>query len=85
MLIEFCDALLGENEQELDAARRLVEQCLGTAALVDAAGVAAYFDGIDRIADATGTMVETEFSAVTQTLRERLSINAYQEARERLE
>ena len=84
-LIEFCDAVLGGDAQELHAARRLVERRLGAAALVDAAGVAAYFDGIDRIADATGTMVEAEYSSVTQALREQLSIDEYQEARERLE
>jgi hypothetical protein len=59
-LLAFADAVLGRNDAELTRARQAVRTALGEAALIDAAAVIGGFDGITRIADATGIPVEPE-------------------------
>ena len=58
LLIEFAEAVLGTDARRLNRARERLLETLGPAALVDAAGVAATFNGIDRVADATGTPID---------------------------
>ena len=50
---------------------------MGAAALVDAAGVVATFNAIDRVADATGTPVEEERIEITAGIRAELGINRF--------
>lgn len=77
LLIEFAEAVIGENDERLRRARAAVVAAMGEAALVDAAAVAANFNAIDRIADATGTPLDKQTAAETEELRQRLGIDDF--------
>lgn len=76
-LIEFAEALLGTDDQRLARARAEIVRTMGEGALVDAAGVAGFFNAIDRVADATGTPLDEQTAAETETLRSDLGINDF--------
>jgi hypothetical protein len=78
----FADAVLGEDDAPLAAARDALRTAMGEPALVDSAAVAALFNAIDRVADATGTQVEDEKAALTVELRARMGIDAYARGKE---
>ena len=77
MLGRFAEAVIGDDMQALDAARRDVLESLGSKALVDASGVAATFNAIDRVADATGIPIDEARLEPTADLRDFLGINAF--------
>ncbi|MCW5748714.1 MAG: hypothetical protein KIT36_21175, partial [Alphaproteobacteria bacterium] len=54
ILLPFADATIGGSADGLARARQAVASQLGPAALIDAAAVIGGFDGITRVADATG-------------------------------
>lgn len=56
VLQRFGRALVAGSEDERAQAHAAVAGELGPAALVDTAAVAAFFNAIDRVADATGTV-----------------------------
>jgi hypothetical protein len=56
-LLDFVDAVLAGTESEQASARSAVLTTLGPTGLVDAAGVIANFEMMNRIADATGMPV----------------------------
>ena len=58
LLVEFADAVVGADDSGLVKLRSEIRALIGDAALVDAAAVAATFNAIDRIADATGIPIE---------------------------
>lgn len=58
VLLALVDAALGQDDAALTQARFAVRGFLGEAALPDAAAVIGGFDGITRIADATGIPLE---------------------------
>jgi hypothetical protein len=60
VLIAFSEAVIGGDAAELSAARGGIIDAMGEAALVDAAAVAAIFDAIDRVADATAIPLEAQ-------------------------
>lgn len=72
-LMRLAEALVGRDEAALAAARTALLQAAGPAALVDAAGVAANFQRMVRIADGTGIpadRLDSDFSReVRRTLR----------------
>ena len=80
-LLAFADALLGDDAAKLDAAREGLRAAAGDEGLVDAAGVAATFNAIDRIADATGIPLEDGKASVSADFRAALNIGAYAEGR----
>lgn len=57
-LLRFVNAALGGDAGVLDAARSAAVGAVGLAGMLDAAAVIGGFDGITRIADATGIPVE---------------------------
>ena len=61
--------------------REALRQAVGDEGLVDAAGVAATFNAIDRIADATGIPLEDAKAAVSADFREALAIDSYADGR----
>jgi hypothetical protein len=81
LLVSFAEAVLGNDDERLAAIRSEICASLGDAALVDAAAIAATFNAIDRVADATGIPIEDAKAAATADFRAALGINAFAENR----
>ena len=77
LLAAFAEAVVGGDDDALAAARRAVLDGLGAAALVDACGVAATFNAIDRVADSTGIPIDEARVEPSADLRERLGIDRF--------
>ncbi len=75
VLLDFVDAILGE--ESADAARDAVIDSLGGEALVDAAGVVANFEMMNRIADGTGMPVGGGSLARSEELRALTGIDRF--------
>lgn len=80
LLIEFAEAIIGSDDARLSRAREQLLQTLGPAALVDAAGVVATFNAIDRVADATGTPIDEERIESSAEIRVQLGIDRFPSA-----
>jgi hypothetical protein len=76
-LVAFAEAVLGENDSALLRARDALVAELGSAGLVDAAGVVGLFNAIDRVADATGIPLEPEKAAASADFRTALDLNRF--------
>ncbi len=72
LLLAFADAVIAGNA--IEAQRDRVVAALGDAAMVDAAAVIAGFDGITRVADATGIPIEPAKAEQTADLRSELGL-----------
>lgn len=81
LLVAFADAVLGSDDARLAAIRSEICAKMGDAALVDAAAIAATFNAIDRVADATGIPIEDAKAEATADFRAALGINAFAENR----
>lgn len=81
LLVQFAEAVLGNDDQRLATIQSEVRAKLGDAALVDAAAIAATFNAIDRVADATGIPIEDNKAEMTADFRAALGINAFAENR----
>jgi hypothetical protein len=81
LLVAFADTVLGSDDARLAAIRSEICAKMGDAALVDAAAIAATFNAIDRVADATGIQIEDAKAAATADFRAALGINAFAENR----
>ena len=81
VLLPFADAALSFDPARIAPARAAVLAALGKAAMIDAAAVIAGFNGITRIADATGIPLEDTKADDTADWREALGINAFQAAK----
>ncbi|MBM3621719.1 MAG: hypothetical protein FJX20_13625 [Alphaproteobacteria bacterium] len=81
MLIAFADRALGDDATALAAARDSVAARLGPAAMIDAAAVIAGFDGITRIADATGIPLEPPKAEAVADLRATLGLDRFLDAK----
>ncbi len=77
LLSRFAEAILGTDEAALATARRELNATLGPEALVDTAAVAALFNAIDRIADATGIPLEDDKMADSADFRATLGIDDF--------
>lgn len=62
LLLAFSDAVVGDDDTELDRLRRELRDLLGEEALIDGAGTVASFNAVVRVADATGIPID-EFKA----------------------
>lgn len=80
LLVGFAEAVLGDDAGRLDEARGRLVDAAGAEALVDSAAVVALFNGIDRVADATGTPLEEAKAAGSEDFRASLGINAFYSA-----
>ena len=80
LLIEFAEAAIGGDDARLSTARQQILKTLGPEALVDAAGVVATFNAIDRVADATGTPIDEERIEPTAEMRVQLGIDRFPSA-----
>jgi hypothetical protein len=81
LLVAFADAVLGEDAGRLAEIQSAIRTTMGDAAFVDAAAVAATFNAIDRLADATGIPIEDANAESTAELRATLGLNAFAENR----
>ena len=79
-LMRFAEALARRDAEALAAARQDLLQRAGPAVLVDAAGVAANFPRMVRIADAIGIPVDNLDSAVSREVRGALRIERFHSA-----
>ena len=81
LLVQFAEAVLGDDDARLAAIQSEIRSKMGDAALVDAAAIAATFNAIDRVADSTGIPIEDNKAEVTADFRAALGINAFAENR----
>jgi hypothetical protein len=77
LLVEFAEAVLGEDEVALTRARAALSEAIGPAGLVDAAAVVGLFNAIDRVADATGIPLEAEKAAASADFRTALGVDRF--------
>lgn len=84
-MIEFAEAVLGDDDARLQAARKAIHDTLGADAVIDSAGVAGLFNAIDRIADSTGAPLEADKAEMTAGLREEIGIDAFAAQKEALD
>ena len=77
LLVQFAEAVLGENKEALTRARAALYAAIGPAGLADAAGVVGLFNAIDRVADATGIPLETEKAEASADFRAALGIDRF--------
>ena len=73
-LLAFADAVVLDQREEIDAARASLIAALGEAALVDAAGVIAAYEHVDRVADASGIPIEDFKIEPTAEIRARFGL-----------
>ena len=83
-LMRFAEALATGDGDALRTARRDLLDTAGAAVLVDAAGVAANFQRMVRIADAIGIPVDDMTTELGQNVRRELRIERFASARHSL-
>jgi hypothetical protein len=76
-LVAFAEAVIGDGAKNIKPARAAVKAALGDAALVDAAGIIGMFNGLDRVADATGAPLEDWKAADTADMRAAIGIDSF--------
>ncbi len=80
LLRDFADAIVSGDDGRLAPARAACRAAFGDDGMVDAAAVAAQFDAIDRVADATGMYLDDAVLDDTAEFRAALDIDAYRSA-----
>ena len=85
LLIALAEAVLADDAASTAAARASVQAAMGDKALVDAAGIIGMFNGLDRVADATGAPLEDWKAADTAAMRLNLGIDAFAATKAALE
>lgn len=81
VLGRFAESALAVGDAPLDAARIRLVDAVGETGMIDAAAVVAGFNGITRIADATGIPLEAPKAEQTAGLRADLGIDRFLEAK----
>jgi hypothetical protein len=76
-LVALAEAVVGGSDADLTAARAAAVAALGPHAFVEAAAVAANFERMVRIADATGIQLDAPLDAVSAGLRADLGIDRF--------
>ena len=80
-LIGFVEALLERDATALAQARTVLAGEIGTDGMIDAAAVAANFQRMVRIADATGIPVDAQVLDMTRDIQELLELRKFPSAR----
>ena len=78
-LLMVAEAVCRGDAAELSQVRERVQPVLGAQGLADAIGVASAFDGITKIANATGLPLDNSTIEKTIQMREAAGINDYSE------
>ena len=76
-LLQFANACMGVEGADLETARQALVDRMGSAAMIDTAGVVSNFQRMVRIADATGIPTDGPMQVMSEDLREQLGINRY--------
>jgi D-serine deaminase-like pyridoxal phosphate-dependent protein len=84
-LMRFAEALAQRDEAALARARSALQAAAGPAVLVDAAGVAANFQRMVRIADSIGIPVDNLNTELSREVRATLQLAHFASARHSLE
>lgn len=79
MLLPLADAAIGGTDEALAEARALAIAALGSVALTDAAAVIGGFDGITRVADATGIPLDARVAGPSASWRAELGIDRFED------
>lgn len=77
VLLEFVDAVLGNDEAQLPDLRGRVRSAVGDAGFVDACATIASFNAVVKLADGTGIPLEAWKESRTRDIRDALSIDAF--------
>ena len=80
-LVAFAEAIGGDDEGALVAARRALTEAAGEPFMVDAAAVVANFEMMSRVADGTGARFPDDTTGSRATLAESLGISDFSSAR----
>jgi len=83
-LMEFAEAVANRNEDTLLATREQLMAAAGNDVVVDAAGVAANFQRMVRIADSMGIPVDNMDSEAGQLIRQELELERFASAQNSL-
>ena len=75
MLVEFVEAVIGEDDARLARARQAIYDTLGPAALVDAAGSVASFNAVVKVADGAGIQVDDSRQETAAKMRKELKLD----------
>ena len=78
LLVRFSEAVLEDDGSALSQVRDQIRAQMGEAALVDTAAVAALFNAIDRVADATGIPLESWKAEQSADFRADLGIDEFE-------
>ena len=76
-LMKFAEAIAGSDELALLSARAALLDAAGSAVVVDAAAVAANFQRMVRIADATGIPVDRMMTALSGSIQQDLDLRRF--------
>ncbi len=85
MLIEFANAVMGEDGDRLARARDAVCEAVGDAGFHEAAATAANFNQMDRIADATGIPLDSGGRQVMAALGREIGADRFASAKNTLQ
>lgn len=76
-LVGFTEAVHARDTNAVSAARKELIDALGPEGTVNAAAIAANFDGITRVADGIGIELDPIMEGATEELREKLGLHAF--------
>lgn len=80
VLVRFAEAVVGDDDAALAAARTAVRTALGDERFVDVAAVASNFERMVRVADATGIPLDPPVAALAYDLRTGLGLDRWASA-----
>ena len=80
-LLDFAEAIAARDENAIRASRNALAAAAGVDAMVDAAAVAANFQRMSRIADASGIPLDKHVMVMTHGIRKRLGVEKFGSAR----
>ena len=83
-LMRFAEALARRDEEALPLARQALYDVAGSAVLVDAAGVAANFQRMVRIADPIGIPYDSAGTEMSNEIQEALNLTSFPSAQHAL-
>lgn len=80
LLVRFAESAV-RNDSDLDFARSNLESAIGASGVVEAAATVSAFEGLNRIADATGIQLDSGLADESVDFRRTLGLDGYAGAR----